>query len=66
MTAPKKFSSTPSIQPTVKPTYPASETDGLAEHVRDADLLVIEATFLERGAVLAEATKIFDFDRIAI
>jgi ribonuclease Z len=28
-------------------------TEGLAEHVRDADLLVIEATFLERDAALA-------------
>jgi ribonuclease Z len=28
-------------------------TDGLAEHVRDADLLVIEATFLERDAATA-------------
>ena len=28
-------------------------TDGLAEHVRDADLLVIEATFLERDAAMA-------------
>ncbi|WP_407154643.1 ribonuclease Z [Bradyrhizobium sp. STM 3557] len=28
-------------------------TDGLADHVRDADLLVIEATFLERDAVTA-------------
>jgi len=28
-------------------------TAGLAEHVRDADLLVIEATFLERDAAMA-------------
>jgi ribonuclease Z len=28
-------------------------TDGLSEHVRDADLLVIEATFLERDAPMA-------------
>jgi ribonuclease Z len=28
-------------------------TDGLSEHVRDADLLVIEATFLERDAAMA-------------
>src|ERR1700692_3634822 len=28
-------------------------TDGLAEHVRDADLMVIEATFLERDAAMA-------------
>jgi ribonuclease Z len=28
-------------------------TDGLAEHVRDADLLVIEATFVERDAAMA-------------
>ncbi|PBB84009.1 MULTISPECIES: ribonuclease Z [unclassified Mesorhizobium] len=28
-------------------------TDGLAEHVRDADLLVIEATFLEQDAAMA-------------
>jgi ribonuclease Z len=28
-------------------------TDGLADHVRDADLLVIEATFLERDAATA-------------
>jgi ribonuclease Z len=28
-------------------------TDGLVEHVRDADLLVIEATFLERDAAIA-------------
>ena len=28
-------------------------TDGLAEHVRDADVLVIEATFLERDAAIA-------------
>jgi ribonuclease Z len=26
---------------------------GLAEHVRDADLMVIEATFLERDAAMA-------------
>jgi ribonuclease Z len=31
----------------------AQTTDGLAEHVRDADLLVIEATFLERDAAIA-------------
>src|SRR6202021_3262322 len=30
-------------------------TDGLAEHVRDADLMVIEATFLERDAAMALA-----------
>jgi ribonuclease Z len=28
-------------------------SDGLAEHVRDADLMVIEATFLERDAAMA-------------
>jgi ribonuclease Z len=28
-------------------------TDGLAEHARDADVLVIEATFLERDAAIA-------------
>jgi ribonuclease Z len=28
-------------------------TDGLTEHVRDADLLVIEATFLDRDAAIA-------------
>jgi ribonuclease Z len=28
-------------------------TDGLADHVREADLLVIEATFLERDAAMA-------------
>jgi ribonuclease Z len=28
-------------------------TEGLAEHVRNADLLVIEATFLERDAAIA-------------
>jgi ribonuclease Z len=28
-------------------------TDGLREHVRDADVLVIEATFLERDAAVA-------------
>jgi ribonuclease Z len=28
-------------------------TDGLAEHLRDADLLVIEATFLERDTAMA-------------
>ena len=28
-------------------------TEGLSEHVRDADLLVIEATFLERDAAMA-------------
>jgi len=28
-------------------------TDGLSEHVRDADLLIIEATFLERDAATA-------------
>lgn len=31
----------------------AQTTDGLAEHVRDADLLVIEATFLARDAAIA-------------
>jgi ribonuclease Z len=30
-------------------------TDSLAEHARDADLLVIEATFLERDAAMALA-----------
>jgi ribonuclease Z len=30
-------------------------TDGLAEHARDADMLVIEATFLERDAAVARA-----------
>lgn len=29
-------------------------TDGLSEHVQDADLLVIEATFLERDAAMAQ------------
>jgi ribonuclease Z len=28
-------------------------TDGLTEHVREADLLVIEATFLDRDAAIA-------------
>jgi ribonuclease Z len=28
-------------------------TEGLAEHVREADLLVIEATFLDRDAAIA-------------
>jgi ribonuclease Z len=28
-------------------------TDGVADHIRDADLLVIEATFLERDAAMA-------------
>lgn len=28
-------------------------TDGLADHVRDADLLIVEATFLERDAAMA-------------
>ena len=28
-------------------------TEGLAEHVRDADVLVIEATFLDRDAAIA-------------
>ncbi len=28
-------------------------TDGLSEHVRDADLLVIEATFLDRDSAMA-------------
>jgi ribonuclease Z len=28
-------------------------TEGLAEHVRDADILVIEATFLDRDAAIA-------------
>lgn len=28
-------------------------TDGLQEHVRDADVLVIEATFLDRDAAMA-------------
>jgi ribonuclease Z len=31
----------------------AETTEGLAEQVRDADLLVIEATFLERDAPIA-------------
>jgi ribonuclease Z len=31
----------------------AETTDGLAEHVRDADVLVIEATFLDRDATIA-------------
>jgi ribonuclease Z len=31
----------------------AETTEGLAEQVRDADLLVIEATFLERNASIA-------------
>jgi ribonuclease Z len=31
----------------------AETTDGLSDHVRDADLLVIEATFLERDAAMA-------------
>jgi ribonuclease Z len=31
----------------------AETTGGLSEHVRDADLLVIEATFLERDAAMA-------------
>jgi ribonuclease Z len=31
----------------------AETTDGLSEHVRNADLLVIEATFLERDAAMA-------------
>ena len=31
----------------------AETTDGLAEHVRDADVLVIEATFLDRDAAIA-------------
>jgi len=31
----------------------AETTEGLAEHVRDADVLVIEATFLERDAPIA-------------
>jgi len=31
----------------------AEVTDGLAEHVRDADLMVIEATFLERDSFIA-------------
>src|SRR6185437_13290975 len=31
----------------------AETTEGLAEHVRDADVLVIEATFLERDASIA-------------
>jgi ribonuclease Z len=31
----------------------AETTEGLAEHVRDADLLVIEATFLDRDAAIA-------------
>ncbi len=31
----------------------AETTDGLAEHVRDADVLVIEATFLHRDAAIA-------------
>ena len=31
----------------------AETTKGLAEHVRDADVLVIEATFLDRDAAIA-------------
>jgi ribonuclease Z len=31
----------------------AETTDGLAEHVRDADMLVIEATFLDRDIAIA-------------
>ena len=31
----------------------AETTEGLAEHVRDADVLVIEATFLDRDAAIA-------------
>jgi ribonuclease Z len=31
----------------------AETTDGLAEHVRDADVLVIEVTFLDRDAAIA-------------
>ena len=31
----------------------AATTDGLAELVRDADVLVIEATFLDRDAAIA-------------
>jgi ribonuclease Z len=31
----------------------AETTDGLADHVRDADVLVIEATFLDRDAAIA-------------
>jgi ribonuclease Z len=31
----------------------AETTEGLAEHVRGADVLVIEATFLERDAAIA-------------
>ena len=31
----------------------AETTEGLAEHARDADVLVIEATFLERDAAIA-------------
>ena len=31
----------------------AETTDGLAEHVRDADVLVIEATFLDRDVAIA-------------
>jgi ribonuclease Z len=31
----------------------AETTDGLAEHVREADVLVIEATFLDRDAAIA-------------
>jgi ribonuclease Z len=31
----------------------AETTNGLAEHTRDADVLVIEATFIERDAAIA-------------
>jgi ribonuclease Z len=31
----------------------AGTPEGLAEHVRDADVLVIEATFIDRDAVIA-------------
>jgi ribonuclease Z len=46
-------------------------TDGLADHIRDADLLVIEATFLERDAAMAldyghlTAAKAAEFAAIA-
>jgi ribonuclease Z len=33
----------------------AETTEGLCDHVRDADLLVIEATFLERDSAMARA-----------
>jgi ribonuclease Z len=41
-------------------------TSGLAEHVRDADLVVIEATFLERDAAMALSRVAADLDRLAV